>query len=1018
MNVQGLLQNGRYAQVLTHPDTRQVLESFVSSTFNDNSNAIPATEAAPNVGLAALSAFLQVNVTGPALESAGRVQQLFAQLEKSAGVSTAARKTYLASLDVDGVSIYPHTPQIELFCLARWVFLSCISDSLPARTAGSASDDTDPAENSLSWLRLRIHSWHYKLLTEPNPGPGSVFNKMTQWSDLPTLQEQILLCLEETEKQLNDTAAWSTTARVQFLVEKTNVYAMLGLDTKAKSALDEAAKLSRFEYVLSGALGKRTKFQDKSTSQLVILAKSAQDAGAGVSSDKADESVDALEKTVPQALALNNDTLLEKIDFSDASGAQDDSIPASLRGLTPNNQPQLTPLDQIILLSEATLKDAFSPADSLTLEEILPFATRVLNDKSTNWQVYSQALIVRSRIELHRSRTVERGVLQMQAMVDQVVVDTTAPEPVASTEPEAPTPTAVEAAKDSAVPILEFTGPEDPEEAKEPEVEEEKPSTFFPAGEAADQAPPQVRLRYIHALSTPPRWHLESELAFAWAGVGSLISALEIFKRLRLWAEVALCLASSSAADDEGGRGSGGEEKARGLIRWQIFNATDPSLEPKEDGDGKTLDVLSLKPADFQGAERDPPPPNVPRLLCILGDIEAEPKHYDRAWELSKGRYSRAQRSLGEHYLSKQEWTNALDAYKKAVSVNRLNPQLWGRLGDINLRLGLFSEAAEAFSRALGAANDASGGEDARTWSNLGSALYSLYLEAMKKEKAEEERRKEAGEEAKPAQATELADDEEDDGEFQPSRAADAGKKNPGTLLVQSLAAYKRGATISHDNWRIWDNVVTLASRVRPPVVSDITLAMRNILQVRNTEDAIDINVVRLLLNETVLSKPKPADGVPARGSQEKAVCDLIENMLVPLITKRSELWEVVARERVWRSDYGGAIDASEKGWRAAVGGAGSGTLGSTLSVSTKSGPSDEEKRNWLENADAWDDVVARTDELVSILENYGAEAPSVGTRWKMKARSALRSVMGKGKESWEGSAGWTTLENLLEGLK
>ncbi|EPE05206.1 tpr repeat-containing protein [Ophiostoma piceae UAMH 11346] len=1020
MDVRGLLQNGRYVQVLTHSDSRPVLENFVNSTFNNAT--VEESAQALNVGLAALSAFLQVNVTGPALESAGQVQHLFAQLEKSAGASASARKTYLASLDVDGVSVYPHTPQIELFCLARWVFSSCLSGSLPSRTAspdGKEADDTDPAESSLPWLRLRIHSWHYKLLTEPNPGPGSVFNKMTQWSDLPTLQEQIQLCLDDTEKQLSDTAAWTETARVQFLVEQTNVFAMLGLDTKAKSALAEAAKLSRFEYVLSGALGKRTKFQDKSTSQLIILAKSAQDTDALGATDQAADSVDTLEKAVPQALALNNDTLLEKIDFSDASGAQDASIPASLRGLTPNNQPQLSPLDQIILLSEATLKDAFSPADSLTLEEILPFATRVLSDKSTNWQVYSQALIVRSRIELHRSRTVERGVLQMQAMVDQVVVDTTAPEPTKSTEP-APASVETETTQDSSIPSIEFTGPDAPE-TNEPETPVDKPSTFFPAAEAGEQAPPQVRLRYVHALSTPPRWHLESELAFAWAGVGSLISALEIFKRLRLWAEVALCLASSASADDEGGRGSGGEEKARGLIRWQIFQATDPSLEPKGEDDGKTLDVLSLKPADFQGAERDPPPPNVPRLFCILGDIETEPKYYERAWELSKGRYSRAQRSLGEHYLQKQEWEKALEAYKKAVAANRLNPQLWGRLGDINLRLGLFSEAAEAFSRALGAANDASGGEDARTWSNLGSALYSLYLEVVKKEKEEETRRKEdGGDVPKPVQKAERAEDEEDDGELQPERPADLGKKNPGTLLAQSLAAYKRGATISHDNWRIWDNVVTLASRVRPPVVSDIILAMRNILLVRNTEDAIDVNVVRLLLNETVLVKPKPADGVPARGTQEKAVCDLIENILVPLITKRSELWEVVARERVWRSDYGGAIDAAEKGWRAAIGGAGSGTLGSTLSVSSSKagGLSDEEKRNWLENADAWDDVVARTDELVSILENYGADAPTVGTRWKMKARSALRSVMGKGKESWEGSAGWTTLENLLEGLK
>ncbi|CAK7240953.1 MAG: hypothetical protein STHCBS139747_002410 [Sporothrix thermara] len=833
---------------------------------------------------------------------------------------------------------------------------------------------------------------------------------------------------------------------------------MLGMDGKAQIALEAASTLDRFQYVMSGALGKRTRFQEKSTSQLVILAKSAtpetaeaQSVGSATADGhEAEKKMNSAEVAVPQALPLNNDTLLENIDFTDArktttTSAADgfhlpdqglsstapstaDAIPASLRDLSPDSQPQLSPLDQIILLTVATLKDAFSPADALTLEEILPYATRVLSDKSTNWQIYSQALIVRSRIELHRSRTVERGVLQMQAMVDQVVVDTTAPEIVDGAEAaEAESGSVAEPAdnaeEDISVPTIEVTAPAGQDKLVEKRVDQ--PTSFFPASKPSEQAPPQTRLRYIHALSTPPKWHLESELAFAWAGVGSLISALEIFKRLRLWAEVALCLASSSAADDENGRGAGGEEKARALIRWQLYQASDPSLEPQGGEDGAEVDVLSLKSSHFTGPERDPPPPNAPRLFCILGDIEADPTHYDRAWELSKSRYSRAQRSLGEHYLQKQEWEKALDAYKKAVSANRLNSQLWSRLGDISLRLGLFAEAAEAFSRAIGAASDAAGGEDARTWSNLGSALYSLYTQTMKERREEAKRKKEDADNSDAAVAT-LGEApgatwnkaREEDVTDMDQEVSETAKNDPSRLLTQALAAFKRGATISHDNWRIWDNVVTLASRVRPPVVSDIALALRNILAVRGTEDAIDVDVVRLLLNESVLVKPKPTGGMPARGSQEKLVCDLIESVFVPLITKRSELWELVARERVWRGDYSGAIDAAEKGWRAAVGGANPGTLGSTVATSGGGSGSDDEKRNWLEHADAWDNVVARTDELVSILENYGPQTTTVGSRWKMKARSALRSVMGKGKEQWEGSAGWTTLENLLEGLK
>src|SRR5205085_408275 len=101
--------------------------------------------------------------------------------------------------------------------------------------------------------------------------------------------------------------------------------------------------------------------------------------------------------------------------------------------------------------------------------------------------------------------------------------------------------------------------------------------------------------------------------------------------------------------------------------------------------------------------------------------------------------------------------------------------------------------------------------------------------------------------------------------------------RDPATLLSQSLAAYKRGASISHDNWRIWDNVITLGSRLRPLAVSDILLALRNVIRIRNTEDALDVNVLRLLLNESVLSQTKTDSGSsvyePPRGTAERAVC-------------------------------------------------------------------------------------------------------------------------------------------------
>lgn len=990
--------------------------SLSNETASDETASASSTQhSSPEllaIGLAALDAFLQATVTGPVLpaKESTHVEKLFinawnssrSESHDSAVALHQLRRACLRYLEVDGVVPYAYIPRLELFSLAKYILV----DSLAAETKDILelpSAEETLTKRSLAWEKLRVNVWHYKIITQPSLGSASNFNKSSQWSDVPTLATQISNEIDAVREKIlgNEVWAaeetWTKDEKALFLVEAANNYILLGRYDKAKEALDEAAQATGVAYALSGALGKRTKFQEFNLSQLVVFAKSATEqdaAGAATGESKDDDDqVDAK----PDALKLNDDTLLEEIHFTKEpvkSTSAAETLPPALAELSPDDQPQLSALDEIILLTEATIKDAFSPVDGLTSEQILPFAVRVLTDKSVNWQIYTQALLVRSRIEIHRSRTVERGVLQLQAVADQVLTDTT----FSTSSGEA------QEKDESDVPVIQVTAPG---QAAAP-VDESKPTTFLPAATNSESAPAHVRLRYIHALSTPPRWHLESELAYAWAGVGSMTSALEIFKRLKLWAEVALCFASSAAAEDEDGRGSGGEDKAKGIIRWRLFNktgATTPSSsEPEDEVVGQ--DVGLLKAADFSGPERQPPPPNAARLWCILGDLENNPAHYERAWDISKHRYARAQRSLGEYYLGQKDLAKALEAYKMATSVNRISPDMWGRLGDISLRLGRFEDAAEAFSRSISSANNTDGGEGARTWSNLGSALYSLYCELTAPGKDKKE-----GDKSTNGNGAVVVDDDDEDGVTAGSEEK-ITSRDPNKLLAQSLAAYKRGASIAHDNWRIWDNVVTLASRIDPAPVTDIVLAITHIIRIRKSENVLDIDILSALLQDAILSKDKPSasNGVyePPRGSVERLVIRLIEEEITPLITTRSDLWTLVSRLRAWRRDYAGAIDAAERAWRAAVGSSsGSGLL-----------PGESASADWTSDEAAWAEVVKRTDELVSVLENWGPDVDAIGQKWKGKARSAVRSVMGRAKATWEDSQGWRTLETLMEGLK
>ncbi|KAH9889749.1 hypothetical protein F4778DRAFT_390577 [Xylariomycetidae sp. FL2044] len=951
-----------FLDVFESESSGNLVELFVKSLYAGNDSVEENSPRAHDqkevlrVGLASLGAFLQSNVTGPVLERTGPAEAAFLsafehvkstspEVPETQPPLDSLRRECLRSLDIDGVSAYPYIPHIELFCLAKFIFTS--SSVLSAESSESA-----PAFSQfLSWMRLRIHIWHYKLLAQPSLGSGSVFTKASRWTDVASLQELIDGSLAEAASAIPRTQdqAWPLNAHIRFRLEEASCHIMLGNDEKAKEALRSAVTLSGLTYALSGALGKRTRFQEKSTSQLVVLAKSR-----ATSSSTTEES-----KGAPASLPLNDDTLLEKIDFSNSQPTAEKTspLPAELHGLSAEDQPGLMPEDQIVLLTEATIRDTFSPADALTSEEILPFALRVIQDKTSNWQIYTQALLVRSRIELSRSRTIERAVLQMQAVVDQVIADMSS-----ETLPDPPAITVTGASEES-----------------------KHPTSFLPAPKPSDSAPARERLRYVDALASPPRWHLESELAHAWTAVGSLVSALEIFRRLRLWPEVALCLASTGATDDPDGRGSGGEEKAKAVIRWRLF-APGPDADD-HDLEDASVDVSSLKASNFVGPERSPPPPNGPRLFCILADLENDASHYERAWELSQRRFARAQRSLGELYLRNQEWEKARDAYSLAVGVNRLSPELWSRLGDIELRLCHFPEAAEAFQRAIAAANNISGGDDARTWSNLGSALLSWYREVVQESKQRGDARGNG------------------ESEGHDDIAAAKYDRSPRKLLRDSLSAFKRGATLADSNWRIWDNVITLAASLTPePDLDDVILGLRSIIRIRNTEEALDVDVLTLLVREVTKNSVPPAaeNGrseiyEPPKGTTESKVVSLFEDAIAPLITTDSACWSLISRLRAWRRDWAGALDAAEKAWRTAM-----------------------SQDGWLTaaDADAWDVVVQRTSELVAAYENYGDRVEEIGSRWKGKARSAVRSVLGKAKESWEDDERWALLKNMMEDLR
>lgn len=877
-------------------------------------------------GCAALQAFLQSNVTGPPLSWAPSTTIIPQGLQDGLDSDTFLRRQLISSLTVDGVAAYALTPSVELFCLAKHLL----------NHPGIINEDSTVHVR----FRLRVNVWHQRILSETAP---SLQDKI--YSDLEILQRKI-----SPEDQQN---------YAEFLVERATIHIEHGYDEKARIDLAEAARERKFDFALTGRLGKRTKFQQTELSQLVVLAKSSSP-GNSVGTARNSTFDGKVEKDrerildkdpKPKALDLNDDTLLESISFSKESSVSstvvdEKSLPESLQSLDPADQPALEPLDSIILLATASSITNTSPQDGLTREETLPYVTRVLSGPSTNWQIYTQALLVRSRIEGYKSRTVERGLLQLQAIVDQVIADTTPP-------------------------------PTTPNEARTVQQEHSE-ATFFPRPKQSESASVKDRLRYIHLLASPTRWKLESELADRWVSLGGLRSALEIYKRLQMWAEVALCW----AAQDR-------EDKARRIVRGLLYVTTSAVSGTVTETDYEESANESFK------EEKDPLPNDAPRLFCILGDLEKSTAAYERAWEISNHRYARAQRSLGKYYFQNGELEKADEAYTASLRINPQNHGIWFAVGCVRLQLENWTGAVDAFARAVQIED-----QDAEAWSNLAAALLRLPTD----------------------EPSNISNGASIDGTE--STENDATHTSPKPDLQkhtrEAFVALKRAASLKRESYRIWQNLMQVAIQLSPPPYTDIIVAQNRLIDLLGTtqgEKCIDIPVVEGLLNHLVnsstingerqASSSQDEQQTIRRSGFDKMVIDLIQIRITPLITSSRRLWLLTAKLSIYLQHPSAALAAYEKAWRVTM-----------------------NQPDWdsgtAETESLWKDVAEATSDLADAYESLGERTRESGLGggelvakdWRFKARSAVRGVIGKAKESWEGSPEMEMLRRKLEDLK
>lgn len=653
-------------------------------------------------GIACLNAFVQTNWTGPLLD--WQVSEILIS-NKDSTLDSKIHRFCLTSLSEDSEQVYHLTQRIGLLALARRILLAlkdkCDTASFWAMRAVFLQ------QQLLDEHSATLQKFLFELSSHCAPAFGVEGDAYKTDSELASL-------------------------RVRHQLEDALIVGYYGQDKEAYEKMKEAQATSGFQWSLSGALGRRTKFQQFDVTQLVVLAESKE-------KDKEENKKDG-EQLRPETVELNDDTLLDNVAY--AKTEQNEKEAEKRHG-------NIRVIDQCLLLAFCLNVKNTNPEHGLTSEQMAPYVTRVL-ENANNWMVHTMGLLHKTRLEAHKSRTVERSALQLQALVDQIKVE------------------------DSGV---------------------------------------EERMAYFYDLLLPSKWEMERELGKRFVSLGVLRSALEIFERLEMWEEVVAC--------------------------YQMLEQ--PS---------KAKEVLSRL------MEQDP---ESPKLWCILGDLEQNPDHWLKAWEISGKRYARAMRTYGAYLYRRQRYEECIDAYQRALEINPLFEGSWYVLGCAAMQAENWDVGIRAFQRVV--ALDV---EQAEAWNNLSSIYMQL------------------------------------------DRKADA------------FLALKQATKLKFDNWKMWQNLLVVAVSVGQ--FPDAIWAMQRVVELRwdkVREEAVDVQVLQMLVDNVVQNWKDPFERDGVRLARQ--VQRLLEEVILSRITNSPDIWRVCTKFYMWQQRYVDALEASVKGYRAVM---------------------------------------------------------------------------------------------------
>eukprot|EP00754_Rhynchopus_humris_P000409 Rhum_TRINITY_DN10261_c0_g1::Rhum_TRINITY_DN10261_c0_g1_i1::g.37590::m.37590 len=183
------------------------------------------------------------------------------------------------------------------------------------------------------------------------------------------------------------------------------------------------------------------------------------------------------------------------------------------------------------------------------------------------------------------------------------------------------------------------------------------------------------RYRQFWTVLFPPVFKLKAELGDVYVNIGLTKSALDIHESLKNWSMVIKCC---------------------------------KKLEKHSKAENLLLEMIEKEPED-------------PMLWSHLGDATRKAEHYEKAWEMSRHRLAAPMRGLGELYLEKERFADAVECFDNALKLNPIYGANWFSMGWAAIKTGQWERASLCYTR-----NVQIDYQDGQSWSNLATCYLQM----------------------------------------------------------------------------------------------------------------------------------------------------------------------------------------------------------------------------------------------------------------------------------------------------